>query len=356
MNALSLTWINNSLLATAPLPSSPDYNNYPFPTPLHDTLHGYTWLTETFLPSLSGRKVLRYPPPPPSPYAPAPISAKTTPRPLIIYGSRLGGTLATSLGLTESRVSRLTNQISGVIVRDGIFDWTGFATSLPKNLPKIDMTSPTNLRDSEIWSYINNEAPPSPPPSPNSESYKSDARLPTTPASNLALESLSASPNLPTTAAIHQIKSHLFAQPSSCFDNFASPILFFRTPGFSIPRFFPGTKPSASPPSANLAGLSISEAERADLEAMLGAEEEAASSKEDVKGQGKEEEIEILRKSMLKFPQANSGLKIPRVLFLVSANRPGTFLTFCSFFFSLFFFNLFTALRIVWRANSDILA
>jgi len=80
---------------------------------------------------------------------------------------------------------------------------------------------------------------------------------------------------------------------------------------------------------------------------MLGAEEEAASSKEDVKGQGKEEEIEILRKSMLKFPQANSGLKIPRVLFLVSANRPGTFLTFCSFFFSLFFFNLFTALRIV---------
>jgi len=72
-----------------------------------------------------------------------------------------------------------------------------------------------------------------------------------------------------------------------------------------------------------LGGLSLSEAERADLEAMLGAEEEFGSSKSSGKDQGKEEEIEILRKSMLKFPQANSGLKIPRALFLVSANKPG---------------------------------
>ncbi|KAG9246635.1 hypothetical protein BJ878DRAFT_478113 [Calycina marina] len=289
--------------------SSQDFNNHPFPTPLHDTLHAYTWLTEKFLPT-SARE-LDYSSPPTSPYSAVTTPSKTLPRPVIIYGSRLGGILATSVGLTETRSSRLVNQIAGIIVQDGIFDWTHVATSHPKILPKPDMSSTINIRDSEIWAYISGDAS-SPSPSPPAISSTAHIQASSVTLSNQAMEDLTRSPHPPAISSLHSVKGSLFIRPASCFDPFVSPLLFFRNPGFSVPKHFPGTKPaSARSPSIDLAGLSLSDAELADMKSMLGAEDDSSQEKE------KEEEIQIRRKSTLKFPPAGSGLKIPRALFLV---------------------------------------
>jgi hypothetical protein len=191
------------------LSSSRKFNNHPFPTPLHDTLHAFSWLTEEYLPSLttskSVSKATDYPSPPPSSY-----TNKNKLRPLLIYGTYLGGTLATSLALTESRTTKLSTNIHGLIVLNGIFDWTSVATTKP-------------------------------PSSLDSLATNSLDRI----ASNAPL----------TLRHLHALKQNLFATPSGCFDSFASPTLFFRSPGTSIPTLFPGTKPP-SPHPTDVAGLS----------------------------------------------------------------------------------------------------
>jgi hypothetical protein len=99
------------------------------------------------------------------------------------------------------------------------------------------------------------------------------------------------------TQTLHALKTRLFAHPSSPFDAFASPILFFRTAGLSIPSTWLGSSTSTS--------------DRDSLSNNTGNNEGKA-------GKDKEEEIEISRKSNLKFPPKDSGLRIPRSLFLTS--------------------------------------
>jgi hypothetical protein len=194
---------------------------------------------------------------------------------LLIYGSYLGGTLATSLALTESHVSRsaLTN-IHGLIVQNGIFDWTSVATT----------------KDPLLTSTL---------PNPNPEAH------------NALLHSVSTSTPY-TLQTLHTLKPALFTHPASAFDAFASPILFFRSAGLSTPSAFPGTKPSPSSATStkldDVAGLSLSDSEREDLLSMIGAEVESVP----------DEAVEVGRRSHLKFPPAGSGLKIPRSLFLYS--------------------------------------
>jgi hypothetical protein len=165
------------LISQPPLSSSPNFKNHPFPTPVHDTMHAYSWLTETFLPSLTKKST--QPPSSTSPYAKPVSRVIQPPRPLLIYGAHLGGTLATSLALTESRSSRLQNHIAGLIVSNSVFDWTAVAT---KEAPKTASTPTEAL----------------------------------------------------TLTTLHRLKDHLFALPSACFDSFASPVLFFRSSGLSM--------------------------------------------------------------------------------------------------------------------------
>jgi len=140
-------------------------------------MHAYSWLIKTFLPSFTKNQTLD--PLSTSPYAKSTSKVVLPPRPLLIYGAHLGGTLATSLALTESRSSRSRNQIAGLIVSNSVFDWTSIATKLPAK----SAANPT--------------------------------------------EALT----LPT---LHRLKDHLFTNPASCFDSFASPVLFFRSPGLSM--------------------------------------------------------------------------------------------------------------------------
>jgi hypothetical protein len=89
---------------------------------------------------------------------------------------------------------------------------------------------------------------------------------------------------------LYSQRSTLFSRPESCFDIFASPVLFFRTSGMHTP-----TKWAAAP-----------------------SEEEvlAAFDAAQMGGRRVQEEVDLFpppRKSHLKFPAKGSGLKIPWV-------------------------------------------
>lgn len=140
------------------LSSSPGFANHPFPTPLHDTLHAWSWLVEEHLPTIEPSNTENSPTPPPSPPT-FRSKPRAQVRQLLIYGSYLGGTLATSLALTESYASKsVLTRIHGLIVQNGIFDWTGVATSKD---PLLESTLPDPSPDAynSLLSAINTHAP-----------------------------------------------------------------------------------------------------------------------------------------------------------------------------------------------------
>ncbi|KAL2069478.1 hypothetical protein VTL71DRAFT_14157 [Oculimacula yallundae] len=235
-----------NITSTSPSTTSPKqlYNtaNHAWPIPLHDTLAGYTFL----LSHLS-----QYTQPSPSPstsssssspstsqsksksntrnsiYAssPSPNFVLPTQRPILLYGSFLGGTLATSLALTENTYSRLNpSKIIGLICKDGVYDWTEIVSS-----------------------------PPTSQESPSTAAQTTDSG------------SGSATSSSWSNQTLHTLKKTLFSSPSSAFDPFASPTLFFRTSGLSIPRSWP----TASDPDGiglnHLEASSLSPSETEDI-------------------------------------------------------------------------------------------
>ncbi|KAG4427426.1 hypothetical protein IFR05_017091, partial [Cadophora sp. M221] len=194
------------------LSSNPSYAHHPFPTPLHDTLAGYTFLLSTLLPRFSPQPASPpttttsttaktrqsiYAPSSPSPFFPIQRS-------LLLYGSFLGGTLATSLALTENFSSRsLPTKIVGLITKNAVFDWTDIVTS------------------------------PSPLTSPPSSSSQSQSSPST------AHQDVNNTDATWDTQTLHSLKRNLFTTPASAFDPFASPTLFFRTSGLAIPQSWP---------------------------------------------------------------------------------------------------------------------
>ncbi|KAF5870568.1 uncharacterized protein Bfra_009957 [Botrytis fragariae] len=254
---------------------------------VHDTLQTYSWLLKSYLPSL-----LQEPKPLDSTYFynnPKPIQ-----RPLLIYGSYLGGTLATSLALTESFTSSFSpTKIHSLIVHNGIFDWTPISTT-----PDPSIFHSASADSSQNLSYN---------------------RLST-------LDLYESSPW--TTLTLHALKTRLFSSPSQTFDPFASPILFFRTSGISVPQRWP-IPPPASPPPSSISPTETSSSESTDfIEAndfspypdpqfpYPDLSNEYATEEEE------EEPHEALfesRKSNLLFPPAKSSLRIPRSLFTYSS-------------------------------------
>jgi acetyl esterase/lipase len=146
---------------------------HPFPIPLHDTLAAYDWITQNLLTPL--------------PVSTTRSSSAPPAVPILVYGTGLGGTLATSLALTESRPAQ-NPTVSAFAVHETVFDWTGIVASAP---------------------------PPSFPAS-----------------------------------TLHGLRSQLFASPANAFDAFASPILFFRTSGLATPLSLPTSSNHRSPPAA----------------------------------------------------------------------------------------------------------
>jgi hypothetical protein len=203
-----------------------------------------------------------------------------------VYGSYLGGTLATSLALTESFASKnLPTRIAGLITKNGVYDWTYIATS----------TLPTDLEhQSEI-----------------EEEYWDSRKL-------------------------HCLKERLFSSPGSAFDSFASPLLFFRTAGIAVPKTWPTSKddevssPSPTTDSTTPSNQNplIDHLEESifyptsdpSLITDMDIDELEMSGRRGGRDGGSLE-LEVSRKANLKFPPKDSGLKIPRSLFLYTPSE-----------------------------------
>ncbi|KAM3153821.1 hypothetical protein ABEW05_005698 [Botrytis cinerea] len=243
--------------------------SHAFPIPLHDTLQAYSWLLKSYLPSL-----LPEPKPLDSNYYytnPKPVQ-----RPLLIYGSYLGGTLATSLALTESFTSSfLPTNIHSLIVHNGIFNWTPISTTPD---PSIFRSKSSGSSQDLSYNHLS------------------------------TLDLYERSPW--TTLTLHALKTRLFSSPSQTFDPHASPILLFRASGISVPQRWPipppdGFSPYPGPPF-----------QYPDL-----SNEYVTEEKEEAKEEKEEESHEALAKSKKSkrfFPPANSSLRIPRSLFTYS--------------------------------------
>lgn len=145
-----------------------------WPTPIHDTLFAYEFLIEHLSPppdETTGTRLQR--------------------RPVYVYGSYLGASLASSLALTESHTHQ-PMAIRGLLAFNGIFNWTTLLPDHPNNKLMLD-----ELPDID-----------------NLDENDKDVRF---------MKDL--------------MPSH-FEQPANLFDPFASPVLFFHTAGMLVPTSF----------------------------------------------------------------------------------------------------------------------
>lgn len=183
--------------------ASPDH---PFPTPIHDVLLGYDWILENLLRDDFSR----------------PVIAR-----LGVCGELVGGSLATTLALTECRLGK--SRISAACVNNPIVDWVfpddlpvvphselpeppaPEETSLPADEdPMSSLSIGTNPAEESILAQKRPKRPPKPPPPTAWQLYGDNSSIPT--------------------ATLSGERDVLFRRPEDYFDRFASPIHFFRSP------------------------------------------------------------------------------------------------------------------------------
>ncbi|UNI18089.1 hypothetical protein JDV02_004381 [Purpureocillium takamizusanense] len=163
-------------------------------------------------------------------------------RDIYVYGSHLGAGLATSLSLTETHAHSRFG-IRGVVAYNGIYNWTMF------------------LPDHRI-----NKSP---------QRAGARARVTQEPTESFHIRRL------------REEMPGLFDRPSNLFDSFASPSLFFHSPGLHVPPSF-----------------TMSMDDIAAIDAMTSDEDEPTIP------------LKTPRKSHLIYPPRQSTLKIPETLLL----------------------------------------
>ncbi|KAI0477761.1 hypothetical protein GGR56DRAFT_638617 [Xylariaceae sp. FL0804] len=173
-------------------------------------------------------------------------------RDIYVYGSYLGASLATALALTETHPHQKM-ACRGCIAYNGIYNWTTFLPDHPINKPSSSRT-PNFLGD------------------------------------------ILAPARDPAFDAMRHEMEELFTMPQNLFDPFASPCLFFHTPGLLVPPSFGASAIRQSPLGAS-----------SFLPDLLGDLNTAYTAP---------------RKSPLGFPPRQSTLKIPETLLLFDSLPP----------------------------------
>ncbi|KAH7161559.1 hypothetical protein EDB81DRAFT_785018 [Dactylonectria macrodidyma] len=139
-----------------------------WPMPIHDTCFAYSWLVKKFAPEGQQR------------------------RDIYVYGSHLGGSLATSLSLTETHPHKRF-AVRGVISYNGVYNWTMFLPDHPVNRPskraKYPIAYPSHLEGTHLY-------------------------------------------------RLQELLSGLFRSPEDMFDAFASPGILFHNPGLLVPSSY----------------------------------------------------------------------------------------------------------------------
>lgn len=163
-----------------------------FPKPIHDVLAGYDWVLKHLVHGASTHNGARSP---------------GGPRRVGVYGELIGGGLAAMLALTESHVGR--SGVGAAAVVHPVVDWTFPDTATDPQLER-DVAGDT-VRDMtgkrkqgpkagvmDSWTAFGHAGPIS----------ANDLRA---------------------------LRKCIFSKPEYYFDPFASPLLFFRTPGIDVP-------------------------------------------------------------------------------------------------------------------------
>jgi hypothetical protein len=180
--------------------------------------------------------------------------------------------------------------IAGLIVENGIFDWTPTASTFP---PSEDSAYHPKLIQNFSKSW--------------------------------------------TGTHLHALKSHLFSSPASTFDSFISPILFFRTSGVHVPKTWPSdpAHPESQSTTVSVDDKYLHYSMQTEHAGYVDDDESFTHSYSDTNaenldplttkkdGQGITSttiDLKPERKSHLKFPPKNSDLKLPRSLFLYSTS------------------------------------
>lgn len=153
-------------------------SSYKYPTPIHDTLAGFDWLQNTFKPAQLG-----------------------------IFGSHIGGSLALMLALTEAQY------VHAVAAMEPVCDWPGLDDYCAMECTQPEMNRDTSREHDQV----------SPNKAPN---RRNKGKTPRT-----------RSP--PDLVPLLAAREQFFSSPERCFDAFASPILFLRSPGRDVPKAFP---------------------------------------------------------------------------------------------------------------------
>ncbi|EJT73855.1 hypothetical protein GGTG_07710 [Gaeumannomyces tritici R3-111a-1] len=242
-----------------PLPIGAPHNSVTptpprWPTPLHDVLHGYSWITRNLAPQHALRRDIH------------------------VCGSYLGASLAAALGLTESQKFN-GMAVRSVALHNGIYDWTTFLPGHAINwLPQQDGSS-YNQADVEMM--------------PEREERGETAFR-----------------------YLKRVMPTLFGSPSSLFDPFASPCLFFHNAGFEAPPTFDQPLDANSDPN-DIINLSLLEAgpDAGGFEPRMSSGEAADKNLEVT--------FKIPRPAHERFPPWGWDLKIPAALLLHESPADG---------------------------------
>lgn len=178
---------------------------------------------------------------------------------IVVFGELIGGGLATMLSLTENHIGRIGIEAAAVV--NPVVDWT---------FP--DTVSSQELRQDEEEAEIDNNTI-------GKKRRSSKSKI---------LGSWTAfGEQGPVNANCWlSLRKKCFSKPEYYFDPFASPLLFFRTPGLEVP--------SEDPPCA----------------------------KSELSGSGSGEETSIIRrKAHRRFPPTGSGLRLPNMLISVGEDN-----------------------------------
>ncbi|KAG8169855.1 hypothetical protein KVR01_000600 [Diaporthe batatas] len=246
-----------------------------WPTPIHDTLFAYDFL-------------IRHLSPPPDQSTGTVLRR----RPVYVYGSHLGASLAASLALTESHTHQPV-AIRGLLAFNGIFNWTTLLPGHPNKKRMLDEM-------------------------PNMDSLGEHEK--------------------DVSFAKQLMPSH-FDQPANLFDPFASPVLFFHTAGMLVPTDF---AERSSTPDMSEGFLDYSGADdpydqayvysdpedpppptaHEDVEMDTGTEDTNTdtSSSADTLAQAV---LKPPRRGYVTFPPRASSLKIPETLLMHTTPPPG---------------------------------
>ncbi|KAF3761858.1 hypothetical protein M406DRAFT_240272, partial [Cryphonectria parasitica EP155] len=261
----------NSRFSTPTLSSDPSSatERLHWPTPIHDILAAYDHLVRVLLA-----------PPPANDSSSSSSNNNNNARHLrhrdvYVYGSYLGAGLGAALALTESHTLEPV-AVRGLVAVNGVYNWTTFLPAHPLNDHRALVADELGCGSEGLGSHNDEDD------------------------------------DVCNVGLMKGLMPFLFRRPVDLFDPFASPVLFFHTPGMMVPPGFSERWKDPPPPTPfNLE--SDAESDYAGYDALLHSDNSHLIEQATAPAP---------RKGYLTFPPRASTLKIPDTLLLHTTSPP----------------------------------